>query len=125
MQYYSFWLNASSFVNMTADEKAQVKEKIAQKMKKTLNDIAEYKELTKPIAPENAIGRLSRMEAIGSKSVAESALREAQAKLKGLEYMEQHLDDPSFGRCAKCKAEIPIQRLLFRPQSQLCVKCAH
>jgi len=37
--------------------------------------------MTQPIAPENAIGRLGRMDAINNKSVMEAALREAEAKL--------------------------------------------
>ena len=36
---------------------------------KTESAIERYKELTKPIAPENAIGRVSRMDAINNKSV--------------------------------------------------------
>ena len=38
----------------------------------------DYKEITKPIAPENAIGRISRMDAINNKSVTEAALRQAK-----------------------------------------------
>lgn len=109
---------------MTDEERKLVEEKIDKKIEKTLRDIEEYKELTKPIAPENAIGRLSRMEAINSKSVVEAAYREAQAKLKNLEHMKNRLGDKDFGQCAKCKQEIPIQRLLFRPSSRFCVNCA-
>ena len=35
-----------------------------------------------PIAPENAIGRVSRMDAINNKSVNEAALKKAEIKLK-------------------------------------------
>lgn len=116
--------HASYFADMTDEERKLVEEKIDKKIEKTLRDLEEYKELTKPIAPENAIGRLSRMEAINSKSVVEAAYREAQAKLKNLEHMKNRLDDPDFGKCAKCQKEIPIQRLLFRPSSRFCVNCA-
>ena len=36
-----------------------VEEKIAEEISKTEASILHYKELTKPIAPENAIGRIS------------------------------------------------------------------
>ena len=29
-----------------------------------------------------------------------------------------------FGNCRKCKKKIPFGRLIFRPESQLCVYCA-
>ena len=44
-----------------------VKTLIEKEISKTQGLIAEYKELTKPIAPENAIGRISRMDAINNK----------------------------------------------------------
>ena len=44
------------------------------------NKILEYTELCKPIAPENSIGRVSRMDAINNKSVVEAALRVAIKK---------------------------------------------
>ncbi|MCB0738808.1 MAG: TraR/DksA C4-type zinc finger protein [Bacteroidetes bacterium] len=109
---------------MTPEDKKLVTEKIDSKIARTKKHIEEYKELTKPIAPENAIGRLSRMEAINSKSVAEAALREAEATLKNLEHMKAHLDDSNFGKCATCKKDIPVQRLIIRPSSRHCVECA-
>ena len=84
----------------------------------------EYKELTQPIAPENAIGRVSRMDAINNKSINEAALRKAEAKLKNLEFALSNVDDPDFGFCIKCKQKIPVQRIMLVPQSRFCVNCA-
>ena len=39
------------------------------------------KEATKPISPENNIGRISRMDAINNKSVAEAAMGATKRKL--------------------------------------------
>ena len=49
---------------MTEQELIDIKEKILQEIEKTKKSIADYRELTKPISPENAIGRISRMDAI-------------------------------------------------------------
>ena len=43
-----------------------------------LDERIEELELTKPIPPENAIGRVSRMDAINNRSVNEAALRTAE-----------------------------------------------
>jgi len=103
---------------------SEVKEKIVSEIEKTEKSILEYKEITKPIAPENAIGRISRMDAINNKSVAEAALREAEGKLSKLKYVLGQVDEDDFGVCVKCKKQIPLGRILLMPQSRYCVNCA-
>ena len=52
-----------------------VQQKLLNEIEVTQHKITEYTELCKPIAPENAIGRISRMDAINNKSVVEAALK--------------------------------------------------
>ncbi len=105
-------------------EQENLKERIEDEIEKTRALIEEYRELSQPIAPDCAIGRVSRMDAINNKSVTESALRQAEEKLSNLERVLGFHGTADFGRCIRCKAEIPIGRILFRPQSLNCVKCA-
>ena len=107
------------------DQIDEIKEKICSEISKTKRIISDYKELIKPIAPDDAIGRVSRMDAINNKSVTEAALRQAEKKLEGLIFMEKSLGSKEFGLCQKCKQKIPFQRLLFMPQSRFCVYCAN
>ena len=100
------------------------KESIEKSIKETKKDISKLKELTKPISPENAIGRVSRMDAINNKSVNEAALRSAINKLNLLDSALQRINNKDFGLCIRCKNEIPIQRILLMPQSNRCVHCA-
>jgi len=101
-----------------------VRKKIELELIKTEEAVSEYREMTKPIAPENAIGRLSRMDAINNKSVTEAALRKAEEKLKNLKFLINKVDNPEFGLCRSCWKPIPLPRLLFMPQSPFCVRCA-
>lgn len=103
----------------------EVKQKILDEIAKTERRIAEYKELTKPIAPDVAIGRVSRMDAINNKSVTEASLRQAEQKLESLHRVLSMYGMEEFGRCIKCKTQIPLGRILFRPQSLYCVNCAN
>ena len=105
-------------------EKEQIKKELAKEILETNQKISKYKELTKPIAPENSIGRVSRMDAINNKSVTEAALREALAKLGNLKKIFSQLNSSDFGLCINCKKSIPFERLMIRPESQLCVGCA-
>ena len=109
---------------MKSKQSLEIKEKIEQEIKKTKNKIIDYKELTQPIAPDCAIGRVSRMDAINNKSVMESALRQAEKKLGNLYIALKLADSDNFGICERCGSDIPIQRILIIPQSRLCVNCA-
>jgi DnaK suppressor protein len=102
----------------------EVKEKIIIEIEKTEKSIVEYKEITKPTAPDNAIGRVSRMDAINNRSVAEAALRKSEEKLIKLKYVLTQINEENFGLCAKCNRSIPIGRVLLMPQSRHCINCA-
>lgn len=109
---------------MKETEKQKIKDTLRKEIALTKQKIIKYSELCKPIAPENAIGRISRMDAINNKSVVEAALREAQKKMKQLLVMKDKVDDTKFGNCIKCNQPIPFMRLLIKPHARFCVNCA-
>ena len=104
-------------------DKELMKIEIEKRIKKIQSEIDELKEMANPVSPDNAIGRISRMDAINNKSVVEASIRNLEKKLKGLEYALQNLHKPEFGFCAKCKQPIPEGRILLMPESRFCVKC--
>ena len=105
-------------------ENDNIEQKINDEISKTKALIKEYKELTKPISPDSAIGRVSRMDAINNKSVVEANLRQAENKLRNLKRVFSQLGSKEYGICLKCKQPIPLGRILIRPESLLCVNCA-
>ncbi|AHW60959.1 transcriptional regulator, TraR/DksA family [Draconibacterium orientale] len=105
--------------------KVEIKVQITSEIDKTEKLIQEYTELTKPVEPENAIGRISRMDAINNKSVTEATLRKAKEKLEKLKFALSKVDDDDFGRCISCKKPIPLGRILIMPQARTCVSCSH
>tara|TARA_R110002073_G_scaffold69287_5_gene171926 strand:+ start:4661 stop:4993 length:333 start_codon:yes stop_codon:yes gene_type:complete len=109
---------------MNKNELKHVEEKIAGEISKTEAAIQHYKALTKPIAPENAIGRISRMDAINNKSINDAALKQAEQKLKNLKIAFSNINDTDFGLCFKCHSQIPIGRILLMPHTRYCVNCA-
>ena len=110
---------------MTKKQRIKIRKRIKEAILDTEKKILEYSELSKPISPENAIGRISRMDAINNKSIVEAALRESKKKLSDLKFVEGLIHKDDFGICISCKQTIPIGRILFRPQSKKCVKCAN
>jgi len=109
---------------MNKEKRIQLEQTIDREIKKTILSVEEYKQLTKPIKPENSIGRVSRMDAINNKSVIEAALRKLEEKLEKLKFIKTQVYNNNFGICIKCNQEIPIGRMLIVPESRLCVNCA-
>ncbi|MCB0754751.1 MAG: TraR/DksA C4-type zinc finger protein [Flavobacteriales bacterium] len=109
---------------MTEEERNDLKLKIVASISDTERDISELEELTKPIAPENSIGRISRMDAINNKSINEAALVQARTKLDKLQFALDKCSEPDFGTCRRCGNAIPTGRLILMPESLFCVTCA-
>ncbi len=108
---------------MDKDKKQELENHVKEKIKTLKKDVESFKSLTKPVAPDNAIGRITRMEAINSKSINEAALNKAKITLSKLEDVLKMIDDPDFGLCAQCEEPIPFARLMILPEAGLCVRC--
>ena len=102
----------------------EIIKKIEVEISKTTKNIADYKDMTIPEALDCAVGRVSRMDAINNKSVTQAALRQAEEKLKKLNYVLSQVHKNNFGLCARCGKHIPIGRILLMPESVHCVNCA-
>lgn len=109
---------------MDKQKKKEFETLINAEIEKTIKAIDDYKEMTQPVAPDNAIGRVSRMDAINNKSVAEAGLRQAEEKLNKLNFALSKIDSDEFGVCRRCGGDIPFKRLALMPQSLFCVSCA-
>lgn len=104
--------------------KTEIGQKLLEEISKTKLLIKEYKEMTQPVSPDVAIGRISRMDAINNKSITEAALRQSEEKLMNLQRVLAGIDKKDFGMCLKCHKQIPLGRILIRPESLYCVNCA-
>lgn len=109
---------------MNPEQIEQLRRHITEMIKSVKADIASYVQITKPISPDNAIGRLTRVEAMNSKSINEAALRMSENRLERLERALTLLYDPDFGFCAECEEPIPFPRLMIMPEAEYCVACA-
>jgi len=66
---------------MTEDEKEELRVVLHQQIADVETEIKVLEYLTQPIAPDNAIGRVSRMDAIVNRGVNEVALRKNRDRL--------------------------------------------
>ncbi len=109
---------------MNMEERQELKRKIEEEIEAQKTLIASLSETSKPVAPDNAIGRLSRMEALSDRAVSEASLNAARSKLSRLETALGNIDQPDFGICVGCDSPIPSGRIVLMPEATLCVPCA-
>jgi DnaK suppressor protein len=109
---------------LTDEERGALENLLHRQIEDVRDDIESLEEAVQPISPDNAIGRVSRMDAITSKSVNEELLRQSRQRLGQLESALTRIRDESFGRCARCGCDIPYGRLLVLPESLYCAACA-
>lgn len=109
---------------ISSEERSLIRARLEKKIERTKKKIERMEEMTQPIGPENAIGRVSRMDAINNKSVMEAALRNARLDLDSMKKALNHLDDLDFGKCIRCGTFIDIKRIIYMPGSEHCINCA-
>lgn len=79
--------------------------------------------VTDPVSPDNAIGRLTRVDALQATSLRQALARDHEVELGEVERALAALDDGTYGTCRRCEEEIAEARLRARPQALLCIEC--
>lgn len=103
----------------------QLKKRITEEITKLKSNISSMEETVNPVSPDQAIGRLSRLDTMMNQGVNKSSIANSKYRILKLEAAIERIEsDPFFGECSECGEEIPIARLLAVPESDLCVKCA-
>ena len=109
---------------MEIEDREKLKALISTELENIGSHIEDLELRCQPISPDNAIGRLSRMEAIGERGVQQTALASARQRLHELTAAVSRIDnDEDYGLCQRCDQPIPLARLMLMPESKYCVKC--
>ena len=109
---------------MSPEEKEEFRHKAAEEIARLELTIASLENDTQPIAPDVSLGRLTRMDAIQNKSVAEANLNAARNRLQRIKQRLDQLDSPDFQQCSVCRDEVPAARILYLLDAQTCLDCA-
>jgi len=109
---------------MTPEQREEILQAILEKIQTLKKNIEAFGDLSKPVSPDNAIGRLTRMEAINSRSINEASLAKSKQTLLALEKALAAIETEEFGECLHCEEPIPHKRLMIMPEASLCVACA-
>ncbi len=73
---------------------------------------------------QQAVGRLSRMDAMQQQVMAEAQERTRRLDLQRIDMAYRKMKDGDYGYCTQCDEEIPDARLAIDPMAERCVNCA-
>lgn len=109
---------------MDLQEQQKYKETIEREVEALRHRLAQPNDTTVPVAPDNAIGRLTRVDAMQSQQMALELRRRQIAQLARLERALKLIEEGGYGSCSRCDEDIAPKRLEAYPDAHLCVKCA-
>ena len=79
---------------------------------------------SKPVAPDVAIGRLSRLDSMQAQQMILAQQRRQREELEHLHSALERIDKGTYGNCAYCLSPIAYERLEAIPDAVLCISCA-
>lgn len=71
-----------------------------------------------------AMGRVSRGDALQQQAMAAAERRRLEVRLVQVRRARTALQDEDYGACARCGETIALPRLLARPETPFCIRCA-
>ena len=73
---------------------------------------------------QQAVGRLSRMDAMQRQAMAQAAERARARDLQRIDAAFRRIEDGEYGYCSDCGEDIAENRLAVDPMANLCIACA-
>jgi len=109
--------------DLTEDQIAELEARLSALREELKALLASTREGTRPVALDEPIGRLTRMDAIQQQSMSAANRRQTDLRLRLVEQALQLVERGEYGSCRRCKGPIGYVRLCARPESPFCVAC--
>ncbi|WP_424928374.1 TraR/DksA family transcriptional regulator [Amaricoccus tamworthensis] len=109
---------------MTEEERNTLRGVIAARISQLEQESAAAENLAEDITlDQQSVGRLSRMDAIQRRAMADATAQRRQAELQRLRKTLLDIDDEDFGYCTDCGEPIAMARLKINPTLTRCAEC--
>jgi DnaK suppressor protein len=109
--------------DLTGDQLEELRALIEQSCRELEELLACSSESSKPVALDEPIGRLSRMDAMQQQQMAVASRQAQIQRLQLLRNASQAIERDNYGDCRLCEEPIGYQRLKVRPESPFCLAC--
>lgn len=109
---------------MTSDQLEQQRQKLLLRAQEIDAQMLRSLDSTPAVAPDAAIGRLTRVDAVQAGFISDEVRRQISAERARIERALRQIDEGTYGICRACDADLSEARLHARPDATLCVPCA-
>jgi len=104
---------------------AELRTRLETRRAELLAHSSHSEDYRKPVElDQQAVGRLSRMDALQNQQMHLEQERRRAAELTRIEKTLIRMDQDQYGHCHNCGDDIELKRLEFDPTTPLCVECA-
>lgn len=103
--------------------KAAFRERVERETVEVDRTILSLQEASQAVAPDNALGRLTRMEVMSDQQMSMAKLSQAQQRRANLSTLLRRLHLADFGMCRICQQPMDPERLLAVPDAVACAPC--
>ncbi len=118
------WMPAyGALRTMTPEQRMELKALIERELAGAEQTLPSLEQAAQAVAPDNALGRLTRIDSMQDRSMAAAKLNQLLERREQLRDALRRIDSPGFGICNACKQPIALERLLFIPEARVCVPC--
>jgi DnaK suppressor protein len=109
---------------MTDEQRKEFRYLLDATKQELLSSLGSSDSSATPVSPDNAIGRLTRQDAIQAQQMALEMRRRTELRLQQIDVAIRKMEQGEYGICVKCEEEISLPRLRVRPEALVCVRCA-
>jgi len=109
--------------DLTKAQRAELKKKMQQSCFDLEELLLSSSESSKPVALDEPIGRLSRMDAMQQQQMAVASRQSQSQRLQLLRNALRAIENDNYGGCRRCEEPIGYQRLSVRPETPFCLAC--
>ncbi|NIZ00359.1 TraR/DksA family transcriptional regulator [Thalassospira lucentensis] len=104
---------------------AELRGRLEARQAELLESSSHSEDYRKPVdLDQQAVGRLSRMDALQNQEMHLEQERRRAAELDRIKETLTRMDKDEYGHCHNCGEDIQVKRLEFDPTTPLCVDCA-
>ncbi|WP_170770540.1 TraR/DksA family transcriptional regulator [Ruegeria lacuscaerulensis] len=110
---------------MNASQLAEFEAKIRARLEELAEDSAAGQDAQAVVElDQQAVGRLSRMDALQNQAMAKAQQANRNLEMRRLQSALQRMEDWEYGFCEDCGEDIPAGRLNLDLAASKCVSCA-
>jgi DnaK suppressor protein len=109
---------------MKLSEQEKFKPVIEQKLAELRRFLKVKDKTAEPVKPDNAIGRLSRVDAMQLQQMSIELRRQREAQVSRLERALKLIEEGEYGTCPRFEEDIALKRLKAAPDVIFCFDCA-